>query len=220
MLENWDSQIILTAQSYAGEGCRRLIYFHPHNKDFLIKISKFTQEQYRNNQKISYRNNYRYFKYLTREIAEYARLRLCVSSSPHIIQKIIGFVDTNLGMGLVVKTEKDKEGALAPTLEYLINNNLWNDQVGQDFEFFLRQLSQTDICVSDLTLQNIVYAYNFGQGYYFVLIDGTEDNCFIPLRFYNKFCRTVHRKQKIKNLRAQIHSLLEKQSLYSLQQQS
>lgn len=123
-------------------------------------------------------------------------------------------------MGLVVKTEKDKEGALAPTLEYLINNNLWNDQVGQDFEFFLRQLSQTDICVSDLTLQNIVYAYNFGQGYYFVLIDGTEDNCFIPLRFYNKFCRTVHRKQKIKNLRAQIHSLLEKQSLYSLQQQS
>lgn len=60
---------------------------------------------------------------------------MCVFFSPYI-QKIIGFVDTNLGMGLVVKTEKDKEGALAPTLEYLINNNLWNDQVGQDFEFF------------------------------------------------------------------------------------
>ncbi len=213
MLRNLDRPIILNAQSYAGEGCRRLVYFHPDNKDFLIKISKFTLAQYPNNQKISSRNYYRYFKYLTSEIAEYARSRLSLSPSTHIIQQIIGFVDTNLGMGLIVKTEKDKEGALAPTLEHQIENNLLHGQAMLDFEFFLQQLSQMDICVSDLTLQNIVYAYNSEQGHYFVLIDGTEDNCFIPLRFYNKFCRTHHRKKKINNLRTQIHSLIAKKNL-------
>lgn len=195
-------------QLFAGEGCRRYIYHHPDNPDFLIKISKFVMDN--NNQKISHRNYYRYFKYLTREIAEYARLRLYPYSSTHMIQQIIGFANTNLGMGLIVKAEKDQGGALAPTLGHLIENNLLHSSARQHFELFLQQLSQIDICVSDLTLQNIVYAHSLEHGNYFVLIDGTEDNCFIPLRFYNKFCRTTHRKKKISNLRIQVYSLIEK----------
>lgn len=152
-------------------------------------------------QKISYRNYHRYFKYLTSEIAEYARLQLYRYSSTHMIQQIIGFANTNLGMGLIVKAEKDKDGTLAPTLGYLIENSLLHGSARHHFELFLQQLSQIDICVSELTLQNIVYAHSSEHGNYFVLIDGTEDNCFIPLGFYSKFCRTSRRKKKIRNLR-------------------
>ncbi|AOW53317.1 TPA: hypothetical protein JBB06_11455 [Legionella pneumophila subsp. pneumophila] len=198
--------IYLNESHFLFEGQQRLVYKHPLNADYLIKISKLVMNKWGSVDYISYRNRYRFLKYFLIELREHARLRLQYTPGqvPYIFQKIIGFTDTNLGMGLIVQTEKDKYGHYAPTCESLLKNSLINEMILQHLEEFLQHLLESDICIYDLTPSNIVYSYTTEIGHHFVLIDGFGDKRFIPLSFYSKRIRRYQRNKAINKFRNEI----------------
>ncbi|CEK12155.1 YrbL family protein [Legionella hackeliae] len=208
--------IHLDEKYYVGEGNRRIVYAHPENDACLIKIAKSTLDKWTHNSPISYQNYRRFFKYFLIELYEHARIRLQVGKNPlpHIIQHIIGFVDTNLGLGLVVRAEKDKQGQYAPTLEQLVKNNQVDDNVVKHLKEFLDDLTKIDICVYDLQPGNIVYAYMPEKGHYFVLIDGIGDKHFVRMSSYFSFARKYRRTQAIKRLRSRLSLMFTNQAAF------
>lgn len=206
--------LVLDKQQPVNAGARRIVYVHPNNSHYLIKISKFTLNLYQNQHSLSFTEKRRYLKYVGRELVEYVRSRVAFAGLPQpcFIQQIVGFVDTDLGLGVVVKAERDEHDNLAPQLAHLIAHNLWCDTKKKHLQAFLEQLAVTDLSVDDLTISNVVYAYDKEHGHYFTLVDGIGDKYLIRLCVYSKWYRTYLRKKKIKQFRQKIDDMLKHSS--------
>lgn len=209
-----NSMLTLDKQQPVSAGARRIVYVHPNNSHYLIKISKFTLNLYQNQQPLSFTEKRRHLKYVSRELVEYVRSRVGFAGLPQpcFIQQIVGLVDTNLGLGVVVKAERDEHDNLAPQLTHLIANDLWCDTKKKHLHEFLEQLAATDLSVDDLTTSNVVYAYDKEHGHYFTLIDGIGDKYLIRLCVYSKWYRTHLRKKKIKQFQKKIDDMLKRSS--------
>jgi hypothetical protein len=206
-----DNLVRLNQNEYLAEGMTRYVYVHPENPDLLIKILKCTIKKWVNNEELSVRNYHRFFKYLLRELAEYARLKLhfAPNSPSNYIQQIIGFADTNLGLGLVVQAEKNEQGNYAKTLFDVITDGQFNEQAEQHLEEFLAHMTDIDICVIELTANNVVYAFKPSKGYHFVLVDGFGEKTLLSFAQYSFSLRKIKRIKTIKSLRRQVSYLLK-----------
>lgn len=138
-----------------AEGNRRWVYVHPENPDLLIKVVKPTA-----------RLKYRYFKRLRRrymhtapilrELREQIVVRLDDPYPPRFLPKVAGFVDTDLGLGLVVRAERGADGDYAPTLKTLIKQGKITPKLLEDIRKFFAEVRASNAVTGDLTIANIV----------------------------------------------------------------
>ncbi|HHQ68943.1 MAG TPA: hypothetical protein ENM98_01360, partial [Halothiobacillaceae bacterium] len=143
------------------------------------------------------------FQPTAREVIEHMALRVTNPDCPERwqqVQNIIGFADTDMGLGLVVEAVRGADGELAPTLEHLKKNNQLNDAVLSALEEFFEWLLASPVIINDLHLNNLVY----DQHGRVVMIDGLGDRHLIPIKAYSQRFNRAYKHKKIERLRRRL----------------
>jgi len=201
-------------------GAVRWVFAHPHDPDLIVKVirEKAIKGRYGGNTKW-YKMKRRYGFYITymREIQEFLAVHVKNNTYPPFLQRIVGFAQTDMGLGLVIEAVKDKSGKnLAPTLLKLIHSGQYDKTAERALETFFSNLLQCDqVVITDLNPANIVYTYNEELGHYFSLIDGIGNNSPIPFKTIFKGLNRRAKLKRFKTLREKIISEKKRSKLYS-----
>ncbi len=187
--------IHLDEKAALGQGKSRLIFQHPDHTDQLIKVIRpdVIEDRFGSGTKW-YKRLRRFGRFISyqREIAEYLAVRAKLDKDPEFLPKIVGFVDTTLGLGLVSVAVKDENGQLAPPLSHLLKEHRYDDKVAAALETCFQQLLDCPVILSDLNVGNFVYLEKENR---FVMIDGMGDANLLPLK---AFIPAYNRRAKLK----------------------
>jgi hypothetical protein len=177
--------MVLDDDLLLAEGSSRVIYRHPNNCNWLIKVLKPEYIERKSGVKASWYKKLRplgCFVGFERELREQLRIYLYYGYHPSCLYFIVGMQPTNLGLGQVVEVVCGRDGQLAPTLRTLIRRGHYDSLAEQALERFFDWLLESPITISDLTLDNLVYSYDESKGDFFCLIDGAGDPNLMPLK--------------------------------------
>lgn len=193
-------------------GRKRLIFRHPHNNDWLVKLYRTSIRPKRFSRiKAAFFSHYQQYSTLIglkRELSQYILSRY-YDNCPLIdhLYKIIGFVDTDMGLGLIVEALKDKSGNLAPTVRKLINCNQLGQERQEKLQIFFEKIIASDLVIGDINLGNIVLAHLPDGEERFFLVDGLGDKVAIPI---HSWCNRLHKRYKRKKVNRLQKTILSK----------
>ncbi|GAA3926529.1 YrbL family protein [Litoribacillus peritrichatus] len=168
-----------------AKGGERFVFIHPDNPDWLIKV---WHERFHKKQEkrvpivIKFLRLKRYWSLLN-ELTEYLAIRECAKPNLNHIQQIVGLVDTDLGLGMIVKAVKKENGELAPTTEDLVKNAQYTAEHDKALDEYFDWMRDTDIIIRDFNLNNLVWDELAKK---FVLIDGIGSKPGFSLRSFSK----------------------------------
>ena len=197
-----DTVLELKNEKPLAQGSFRWVFQHPEDPDLLVKVIHDAAMKKRFGKKTRwYKRPRRYGKYLCfiREIQEFITVHAQTDSAAPFLQRIVGFAQTDLGLGIVVQAIRNTDGHLAPTLRNLINNGLYDETVKKALNDFLKLLLESDVIINDLSPGNIVYTQNKNATPCFVMIDGLGNNSFVPFKTMSK---AINRRSKLKRFNA------------------
>jgi len=203
--------LLLKAQTPIAQGRMRYVYPHPTDPGLVIKVIRpdVIDSRWGSGQPW-YKAQRRFRQYISymREIAEYVAMYAKYGKSLPFAQKVAGFIETDLGLGLVIAAALDRDGNLAPSLSTLINTGRFDDKVSIALETFIIQVMECDVVVADLHGGNIVYAYTKEEGDHFVMIDGLGSSNILPLKTVFPGLNIKSKRRHVDRLRARIASSL------------
>lgn len=208
-----NQKLQLKESEAVGKGHSRLVFRHPDEPRWVVKVIRPDVIEERFGGGISwYKFKRRYGRYISyvREIQEYIAVWSEQGAALSFLQKVIGLVDTDLGLGLVLEAGLDREGNLAPHVAALIERGEFTSKVRGDLEAFMRQLESCDVIVSDMNVGNMVYAYTEELGDHFVLIDGLGVNNILPLKTLSRRLNLRSKRKRFARLYMRIGQRLEK----------
>lgn len=183
-----------------ARGHTRLVYEHPSDRDLLIKVFRpeVIDERWGSGQPwYKARRRFRQYVLYMREISEFVAAYAAHGSSPDFLQEVTGLVDTDLGLGLVLKAVRGKDGELAPTIMDMLLAGVFDDEAEKALEDFIRKMFGSDVIVADLHEGNLVYAWEKEKGHRFVMIDGLGQSNIIP---FKSIFPSLNRRAKIRYL--------------------
>lgn len=183
-------------------GNNRDIYVHPDDPELLLKVIKESTKEMHFGPNADWKKKSRfrrYYHYMTfvRECCEYIVGYLDKERKPEFTQEVVGFVDTNLGLALITKAERDRDGSYAKTLSKLIAEDLFDAEARNALNEFKRSFMESRVMVTDLSIRNLVYSYDEGFGHRFFVIDGYGQKNIIP---FTTFCERSRLRNKRKRL--------------------
>lgn len=196
-----NDRLLLKDSKPLAQGHSRLVFQHPHNPDWLVKVIRPDVIEDRWGSGTAwYKKRRRFGRYISyvRECQEYIVGCLATGVSAGSFQKVIGFADTDLGLGLVVAAVRGPDGALAPTLADIIRAGRFTGGVQARLEIFQRELLASEVTVSDLNLGNLVYSGGYNKEGDFVLIDGLGTSTLIP---FKTLSTAFNRRSKLGRIR-------------------
>lgn len=188
-----------------ASGALRYVFQHPHIPELLVKVIRPPAVEHYQRQQSWWQKpfrRYQHFSHLLREVREHFVSRLAVDQAPSLLQNLVGFVDTDYGLGTMVVAERSRHGGLAPTLQDLVESGLYDDQVAHNFEVFTQRFLNSKIIAMDLNPANLVYAFREDRGDYFSIIDGLGEKTLIPIHSLSPFFNRRCKQRRIDRLRA------------------
>ncbi|MCX6865641.1 MAG: YrbL family protein [Verrucomicrobia bacterium] len=192
--------LVLTGPS----GNNRDVFAHPEDPDLLIKTVKPEALAKRSGPQAHWSKHLfrRYKHYLTflRECQEHIVSHLDGDRVPDFVQTVIGFVETDRGLGLVTRAERDRAGAYAKTLAQLIAAGHYDDEARQALEKFKQSFLSSSVIVTDLNVKNLVYSYSAECGAHFVVVDGYGEKNIIPLNSSFRWCNLRSKRKRVKRI--------------------
>lgn len=194
-------RILLNHLTPIASGNNRDVFSHPDDADLLIKTVKREVLEKRNSPDASWNKRlfrrYKHYQNFLRECQEHLVSRLDEYGLTDFVHTVVGFVDTDRGVGFVTRAERDQSGGYAKTLLKLIEEDRFDDEARRAFERFKEDFLASPVIVTDLSTRNIVYSYSGPNGPRFVLIDGFGEKNLIP---FNSAFRWCHMRSKRKRL--------------------
>lgn len=137
------------------------------------------------------------FVAVQREVEEYLACHHRSGRRLTFVQQVFGFEETDLGLGFVTEALRGRDGRIAPSLGALIRAGRCDARVRAAYEVFARDFEQSDVVIGDFSAENIVLAWDAGNGERFVLVDGLGCSTLIPLKAW---CATANRWSKRRQL--------------------
>lgn len=183
-----------------ASGGLRLIYEHPADPDFLVKVMRPEAVGGRYGAEGTWwRRMRRHGPYIlfVREIREYLAARAQGGGYAVAVQKITGLVDTDMGMGMVVAAARGADGKLAPTAAKLIFQGDYDAKAVVALDEFCRLILDSNVVLADLHERNIVYTRMKDGSDRFVMIDGLGSSTIIP---FKAWFPTINRRSKAKRI--------------------
>lgn len=203
--------LLLKAQTPIAQGRMRYVYPHPTDPGLVIKVIRpdVIDSRWGSGQ-TWYKAQRRFRQYISymREVAEYVAMHARYGRSLTFAQKVAGFIETDMGLGLVIAAARDREGNLAPSLSSLVNSGQFDDTISAALEAFIIQVMECDVVVADLHGGNIVYAYTEEEGNHFVMIDGLGLSNILPLKTVFSSLNMKSKRRHVERLRIRIASQL------------
>lgn len=144
-----------------------------------------------------------------RELKEYIATRARTPGRDAPIARVIGVVDTDLGLGLVTEKVYSAEGGLAPTLAALYERERgFNAAIESELERFLDGLLACNVIVGDMHAWNIVLGSDSRGGERFVLIDGFGEKHVIPVASMSRRFNARNTRKLYRRMREQLRRLV------------
>jgi hypothetical protein len=206
------SMIRLQGSEPIAYGLRSFVFQHPHNSELLIKVGVpevINQGRGKVN-KLLHEQRYGAYVGWVRELREYLALRSRLRVHPPWLQRLIGFVETDIGLGLVVGKVQDGMGALAPTLEQIVAKDGLTNDLRKAINKLEHDLLARNVIFGDPTPRNILFAPNTAEDTHLVIIDGLGDNRLQSMSAYlsrrgtrRRFARLISKLEHIDRGRVQ-----------------
>ncbi|HEY3519915.1 MAG TPA: YrbL family protein [Rhodanobacteraceae bacterium] len=165
-------------------GHQRAVYQHPDHADLLIKTMRPESVAKRWNARGRWWKRLpraRQYSSFVRELKEYIAAHARTPHADPPIARVIGLVETDVGLGLVCEKVRGPDGALAPTLHevYLREGGAppWADAA---LETLLDGLLRHNVIVGDLNGANLAWGSDSRGGPRLIVIDGFGEKSLIP----------------------------------------
>jgi len=168
-----------------AQGRMRSVYPHPDDSGLLIKVIRpeVIEKRWGSGQPwYKARRRFRHYISYIRETAEYIATFASYGGSLPFAQKVVGFVETDLGLGLVTNAARDRAGNLAPPLWMVLRDGGFDNGARAALSRFINQVLESELVIADLNLGNIVHAWTEAEGNHFVLIDGIGLSNIFPVK--------------------------------------
>ena len=166
-------------------GHTRDVYRHPDDASLLIKVIRASAIATRYGRGSPWykfkRRRYAHLISYLREVREQIAVHAIGGPHPRFLQKIVGFVETDMGMGLVVEAVRAADGSSAPTVAALAAEGALDEVRLAALDRFLDEMVNSPVIVADLNPFNVVYGRGADGVDHFVLIDGIGHKNLIPL---------------------------------------
>lgn len=188
-----------------ASGNNRDVFAHPQDPDLLIKTVKPEAWARRSvpgtfGPKRWFRRYKQYLPFL-RECQEHIASHLDGDLLPGFVQTLVGFVETDRGLGLVYRAERNRSGAYAQTLAKLIAAGLFDEEARRALDTCLQSFLASNVIITGLDTNNLVYAYSEERGAHFVIIDGYGEKNLIPFNSISTWCNRRNKRKRIMSLR-------------------
>jgi hypothetical protein len=194
----------LNHETPIASGNNRDVFRHPDDSELLIKTIKPEVIEKREGDQSSWTKSrfrrYRFYTNYLRECQEHVVARLDDGGIPPFMQQVCGFIDTDRGLGLVTRAERDASGDYAKTLQHLINENCYDEQIKQALHRFIEQFLASRVIVTDLSIKNLVYSFRDPLQPHFVLIDGYGEKNLIPFNSLSAWCHLRSKRKRVARL--------------------
>ena len=153
-----------------AKGNVRLVFAHPERSDVVVKVMRpeLVERRYGG---AWFRQGRRYGEYVLflREIREYVAGYAEAGFGVGFAQKVVGLVETDLGLGLMLEAARGADGGLAPTVAKLVQVGDFDGEAREALEVFFVELLGSGVVISDLHERNVVYACGAGGSRRFVI---------------------------------------------------
>ena len=192
-------------------GHLRSVFQHPQCEGVLIKIMRPDAVASRWNAPGRWHKRLprtRHYVGFLRELKEYIGARARAADVDAPIARMIGVVDTDLGLGLVSEKVVDAQGALAPTLAAVYEKRGFTPELNKALEIFLKGLLDSNVIVGDMHAWNIVYGNDSRGGPRLVMIDGFGEKHAIPVSSMSRTINRYRTQRLYKRMLAQLVRLV------------
>lgn len=193
--------LYLPPGSEIGKGTTRICFPHPQNPNILIKLEKKKQKSKSNLWEA------RYYGEIVKRHGEVAG-----------VIRVLGFVETNMGQGLMVEAVRNADGTLSRPISDLVDNpektRHWPpEKVFDAVKALTDRLLSLDIRLFDLNMGNIVLREDEKGVFTAFAIDlkGPYDNKeHIPLSSWLSFFARRKMKRRSEKLLRRLHGFIQK----------
>ncbi len=208
--------LLLGDDDLIAEGVRRDVFRYPGNSELLVKVLKRAFIEKRNGQGAPWYNfkrlRHRYFRNLRKphfdmyvsEIREQLTFAEIGLRHPAYLQRIVGFEETNKGLGLTVQAIKGRDGGLAPTVGALARAGKLDLPLRTMLDAFFDELLLSPITISDLNIDNIVLGFSEELGDHYVVIDGYGTRTLLPVERVSEWAKRSAKQRQFTNFRRQL----------------
>ena len=198
--------LILAHQPPLAIGNLRAVHQHPEHPQLLIKtlrpeaVARRFDAPGRWYKRVPRARQYTGF---VRELNEYVALAARAPQGIAPVARMVGIVETDLGIGLVSEKIVDAHGALAPSLHAIYRQNggasAWTDAA---LDTLLDELLRFNVIVGDLHASNIVYGTDSrGGAPRLVLVDGFGEKNLLPLKSLSRWLNQRNTRRVYRRLR-------------------
>jgi hypothetical protein len=198
--------LTLAHQSPLAIGNLRAIHQHPLAADLLIKTLRAEAVARRYDAPGRWLKRLpraRQYAGFVRELKEYLALLARAPAGIAPVARMVGIVETDLGVGLVSEKVVDGNGAMAPSLHSIYRQNggasEWTDAA---LDKLLEELLRFNVIVGDLHASNIVYGSDSrGGAPRLILVDGFGEKNLLPLKSISRWLNQRNTRRVYRRLR-------------------
>jgi hypothetical protein len=192
-------------------GHLRSVYQHPVHAGELVKVMRADAVAKRWNAPGRWHKRLprtRHYVGYLRELKEYIGARARAPEVDVPIARMIGVVDTDLGLGLISEKVVDANGDLAPTLAAIYEKRGFTPELEAALIAFLRGLLDGNVIVGDMHAWNIVYGSDSRGGPRLVMIDGFGEKHAIPISSMSRAINRYRTQRLHARMLAQLQRLV------------
>ena len=205
--------IQLSNQEPFAKGGNRLCFIHPDDPGLVIKVRRPDRPLEKKRKAKKFPKNLRPLSSLDDNLEEFKVMRSLdkrIGESVYqVVSRCHGFVETDLGKGLVSELVRDGNQKISHTLKQYIWDNDFTEECQQAVTEFAK--TWTSLCgpSRDLLLHNIVVQRELdGSITRLLVIDGLGSPNLVPDSFYSRPARKNRAEKKIQKLHEKIEQLL------------
>ena len=196
--------LALADRTPLAKGSLRNLYQHPDNDDLVIKVmTKRASRRWTTKMGVRVPRRFGIYTDFAREITEMLATRSRHAEHPRTLERVVGFVDTDFGLGLIVEKVRGRDGALARSLHDIVWRDGFSDTLRERIDDLRREIIDAEIVTGDMNKKNILCAFD-GARDYLVLVDGIGEKSALRLnaisRFLNRRTNRRHFRQLVESL--------------------
>ena len=195
----------LRAAEPIAVGQHRAIYAHPRDASLLVKVMReeiATERWQRWPKRLQRTLQYTGF---VRELKEYIALRARHPGLVLPVSRMVGVVDTDLGLGLVSERVAGPDGKAGPTLATLYERERgFQPWLAQALDVLLRELLACEVILGDLHPWNIVHGSDSRGGPRLVIVDGFGEKHLLPIRSMSRALNRRNTQRLFARMRANL----------------
>ncbi|MGH1439316.1 MAG: YrbL family protein [Cellvibrionaceae bacterium] len=199
--------IKLKDTEYVGKGGEKIVYFHPEDKSKLIKVINPDYIKFmKKNRSLTYRlRRLTHYWFFSNMIIEHIASREEDIENKRFLQNITGFVDTDMGFGVVVDAVRKLDGSIGDSLGDIIKQKRYTEKHENALNDFLSWMLNVHIIIRDLWLDNLIWSE---ENEHFVLVDGIGGRYLPTLRSYWRKYNLRGNKKRADKLKSRVERFL------------